>query len=266
MYLGLYAALLLLVRGALGLFYFPPLWMTLLALVPGIAHYLAAILYTKAMMTADASTVLGVTQINPVFALGWGFLIFSDFFLPLNYAGVFLIVVCALGLALERSSRLAKGFQLNQAFGLILLATFFRSISDLTLKMTLNELDYWNTFGLSRLALLVPAVIVFSFRGPRQIIVEPIRRKGYGLLLVIGFIELGAMANLLVLTKAYSLGPLALVSATQSTAPMFVLGLTVGLNYLKPGLIPARDTGSRNWLKLLLCLGIVTGVYLLHFE
>lgn len=64
--------------------------------------------------------------------------------------------------------------------------------------MTLTEPDYWNTFGLSRLALLVPAAIVFSYGRTRQIIVNPIRQKGYRLLLVVGLIELGAVANLLV--------------------------------------------------------------------
>lgn len=262
-FLAIYSVVVLLVRASLGLLQLTSLAVVLIALVPGFLHYINSMLYTKALMEVDASTVQALNQTRPIFTLGWGFLVFGDNLRLSNYFGVFLIVVCAMLLALERSRDGARSLQFNKALIYVVLAAVLFSISDLSMKLALEDLSDWDTFGFSRVALIIPAATVFSRPLTRKLILDAIRERGLILLLIIGLLEAAVMVILLLTVMAFSRGPLALVSTTQSTTVMFVLGYTLIANWIRPGLVPLKNANENVWVKTLLCLGIIAGVYFL---
>ena len=169
-------------------------------------------------------------------------------------------------LALEWSGDHSNRLQFDKAFGYLLIAAFLQSIADLSIKVALADLSFWDVFGFSRAALLLPAAIVFSRPLSRRLIVDSFRERGFKLLTAVGLIEAGAMVSLLLVVMALSRGPLALVSTTQSTIPMFVLGYTLILNRVKSDFVPLKDKDRSAFFQVLLCLGIVAGVYMLHLE
>ena len=244
-----------------GLYQSPSLLIALIALVPGLTHFVAGVITTKALMVADASTVFGLSQVNPVFAILWGFLIFQNIFQWQNYVGILMIVVCALLLGLDNS---AHRFRLNKAVWWIIGATFIRSISDLCLKFALTEMDYWDAFALSRSGLIICAIALLLVPMIRKEIFKPFKQHGYKIVGIAGVIETFAVINLMLVTLAFSLGPLAFVSATQSTAPFFIVTYGFIINRLKPGFVPLRDNTWGTPMKALFCLGIALGVYLLY--
>ncbi len=151
-FLVVYAVGLLAVRGAMGLFRIPPAPVLAVALLPGVLHYLSSVLYTRTLLLTDAATVAAITQTAPLFAVIWGWMFFGELFGPLNYLGIVLSVVCSALLSGEQTPQVRRA--LNPVLLMTLAAAMIRSLGDLFVKVTLGGQDYWNTFALSRAALL----------------------------------------------------------------------------------------------------------------
>lgn len=264
LFLGVYSLLILGFRLSSGLFYAHSIPIVLIALLPGFLHYAAALLTTRALREADASTVFGLSQINPFFALIWGVVVFGNFYKPVNYLGVVILVVSAVFLAWEKPQQSFKLLKFNRVLLLVFLSTLIRSISDLFVKIAVTELSFWDAFSLSRVGSLLPAFLLLVQPKIRKQVVNPIRTAGFKIIGMAGLVEIFALVNLILMTLAFSLGPLALVSATQATLPLFILIFTVLLNRVKAGLVPTRDAGVSLKFKVLLGLGIVLGVLLIY--
>jgi drug/metabolite transporter (DMT)-like permease len=261
MFFGVYCSGILIYRIATGLFHPLSFGVMVIALVPGITHFASAIITTKALIKADASTVFGLSQVNPVFAVFWSFLIFQNIYSWQNYVGIMLIVACALLLGIDNS---AHKFRLNKAVWWVMGATFLRSISDLCLKYTLTEMAFWDAFALSRSTLVIFALSLLLVPMIRKEIFKPFKQHGIKIVGIAGAIETFAVSNLMLVTLAYSLGPLALVSATQSTMPLFVVVYSVIALRVFPDFVTLRDKTWGATVKVLLCIGIALGVYLLN--
>ncbi len=261
-FLGVYAIGLLAVRGALGLFRMPPAPVLAVALLPGILHYASSVLYTRTLLLTDAATVAAITQTAPLFAviLGWGF--FGELFGPLTYVGILLSVVCSAILSAEQTPAARR--VLNPVLLMTLASAVLRSLGDLFVKVTLQGQDYWNTFALSRAALLPITALLLLNRQYRTLLAASLRANGPILLPGMALLELLAIVPLLLSTVAYARGPLGPVSAIRYTTPLFVLGLTVMLNRLMPGLVPDAS-GTHNLLRrVALTVGILAGVVLIR--
>lgn len=279
LFLGLYCLGILTVRLALSVFHPPSVLAGSLALLPGLLHYGAALLFTLALLQEDASTVAGISQVGPIFGVLWGTLFLGDRFAALNYAGIIVLVVCAVLLAWEKPVGAAvepdlplrldqphNRSRLSRALWLVLLGALLRSLSDLFTKIAVTDLAFWDAFALNRLGMLAPALLLFMTPTIRAAVVAPVKRHGPRVILMVAAVEMFALMNLMLVASAYASGPLALVSATQSTVPLFILALTAGVNRLRPGLVPVKNNGLSAWVKLGLCAGIFLGVYLLSFR
>ena len=263
-FFGLYCSIILIFRILTGQFYSPSIGVTLLALLPGMTLFTSGLFFTRAMMKMDASIVTGVSQINVLFALMWGWLFLGEIYQPINYAGVVLIVFSAILLSLERNPDHQKKFKVSAVLLLIILGTLFRSLSDLFIKLALSDLAFWDAFSLSRAGLLLAAFAIFCFPSIRAQITNPVREHGKKVIFIAGFIEMFAFLNSMLMVLAFSLGPLGLVSTTQATLPLFVLVFTLIINFFKPGLIPVRKHAVNNLIKALLSLAIIGGVYFVY--
>ncbi len=264
LFLGIYSLLILIFRIAKGVFVAPDIRIVFIALLPGFLHYAAALVTTRALRKADASTVFGLSQINPLFALIWGLIVFGNVYKPLNYLGVIILVLSAVFLAWEKPQQSFKFLRFNQVLYLVILGTFIRSCSDLFVKISVTELAFWDAFALSRVGSLLPAFLLLSQPRIRQDVIRPVISGGFKIIGLAGLVEIFALVNLILLTLAFSLGPLALVSATQATLPLFILVITLLLNQIHKGMVPTTETGVSNKFRFLLGGGIVLGVLLIY--
>lgn len=263
--LGLYCSVLLLVRGALGLFQVPPLPVLAIALLPGALYFVSSFFYTRALQQTDASTVSALNQTIPLFALLWGWLFFGNVFLPINYVGIGVVVVCCALLGMEQAPG-SHRMRPSPALWLILAGALLRSLADLFVKATLTDQDYWNTFGLSRAVLLPISIATLLLPMYRKSIGQSVRINGLRIIPGIALLEFVAMVPMVLGIIAYSLGPLALVSTIIYSTPFFVLIFTQVLNSLRPGLVPVK-TGSQTLRRqAVLILGVMVGVILLRIS
>lgn len=260
-FLGLYAIALLAVRGALGLFRLPAAPVLAVALLPGILHYLSAVLYTRALLLTDAATVAALIQTTPLFSVVWGRLVFGEVFHLASYAGIVLTVVCCALLSMGERSGARR--VLNPVLLITLAGAALRSLGDLCVKVTLVGQDYWNTLGLSRAALLPIAALLLVHGDHRRLIGQALRIRGAVVLPGMAVLELLAIVPLVLSTIAYALGPLALVSGVRYTTPLFVLVLTLALNRLWAGFVPEPPGRGGVLRRAALTAGILGGVVMM---
>ncbi len=261
-FLGAYAVGLLAIRSAMGLFRLPPAPALAVALLPGVLHYVGSLLYTRALLLTDAATVAAITQTAPLFAVSLGWLFFGELFGPLNYLGIVLSVACSAMLSAEQTPATRR--VLNPVLLITLASAVLRSLGDLFVKITLQGQDYWNTFALSRAALL-PITAMLLLNGQyRGLLARSLRANGPLLLPGMAALELLAVVPVLLSTVAYARGPLGPVSTIRYTTPLFVLGLTVALNRFQPNAVP-DDAGGHNLLRrVALTVGILAGVVMIR--
>lgn len=262
LFLGGYSACILLVRGSIGQFHVPPWPILVIGVLPGVFMFLSSLFYSRSLLRADASTVAAINQTVPVFALIWGGAFFGNWFTPLTYLGVGLVVVCCALLGMAQAPG-EHHLRLDPVVGLILVGALLRSLADLSIKLTLTGTDYWNALGMSRSVQVVIAMIMLATPSYRRILRHGLKLNGRRIIVKMAAYEGFVMVPLLLSVMAYSQGPLALVSAILYSKPFFVLLLTFFLNRLRPGLVPERASGQSLFRRGALILGVVSGVVML---
>jgi len=93
-------------------------------------------------------------------------MVFGELFGPLNYLGIVL--------SGEQTPHVRRA--LNPVLLMILASAMARSLGDLFVKVTLGGQDYWNTFALSRAALLPITALLLLNRDYRRGKFFPARR------------------------------------------------------------------------------------------
>jgi hypothetical protein len=195
------------------------------ALLPGVLQYASSVLYTRTLLLTDAATVAAITQTTPLFAVLWGWMVFGERFTLPTYAGIVLSVGCSALLSGERG-RGARRFFLSPVLLMTLAAAVVRSLGDLFVKVTLGAEDYWNTFALSRAALLPLTLLLLLDPTHRRLVGAAVRGQGLRL-------------------------------------PAAMAGLEA-LNRLRPALVPDESAGIPMRHRTALTLGILAGVVLIR--
>jgi drug/metabolite transporter (DMT)-like permease len=231
--------------------------------LPGALHYVSSFFYTRALQQTDASTVSALNQTVPLFAVLWGWIFFGNVFLPINYLGIFIIVISCALLGMEQAPGDTR-LRISPAVWLILVGALLRSLSDLFIKITLIDQDYWNTFGLSRAVLLPISLATLIHPGYRHAIFGSVRINGFRVVPGVALLEIFAMIPQLLAVIAYGLGPLGLVSTVIYSTPFFVLILTQLLNVVRPGFVPVKSGGASLGRQMALITGVLIGVVMLR--
>jgi transporter family protein len=263
-FMGAYGLVSALVVGLVVPLHFHSLSAISLACLSGLLYLAYIMLYFAALGHGDTAVVVALGQITPLFAALWDYLILGQVFGPLTYVGVIGVVLGAGLISLERrQAAIKRSPRVNKALQLMVLACLVRSLSDLSLKYTLTELDGWDGFFWPRLGLFAGAVVIALVGlGPGQL-ATTIKRIGWPTNLLIMGNEAISLGAILANTLAYARGPLTLVAAAGSVQPLLILLLVAAVNLVKRGLVPEQANWRLGILRLpCLCL-MISGAYLL---
>jgi drug/metabolite transporter (DMT)-like permease len=136
----------------------------LFSVVSGIFVAIFYILYFSSLNLTDISVVVILIQITPVFSLIWGVLLLKDQYIPINYAGMCLILLGTI-IASISETRQKKSNNIPKsiiAFGLMLIAAFSLSVAYLFQKIALNQdANFIMVFVWQRTSILVISLIIF---------------------------------------------------------------------------------------------------------
>jgi len=236
---------------------------TLLIIVNGFVYMLALLPYFFALEQDEASIVVPMFQMIPVFSYVLALFVLGEVLTTRQILSGLLVLLGAVALSLDLSesdSRFKK-----KVFVLMLLSSFLLALNGLIFKLVAIDADFWTAsfweyvgFALFALFLLV---FVKSYRKQFMKVVQANK------LPVLGLNGLNEVVNLtakLSLNFATLLAPLALVWVVNAFEPFFVFTFGVLLTLLFPH-IGAESLAKHHLAQKIIAISIMLlGTYLLN--
>jgi drug/metabolite transporter (DMT)-like permease len=231
----------------------------LVALAAGLFGFLANLLFAMAFKVEEASRVVPISFLYPVFASFFAFLLLGETVGPLQYAGAALLVLGSF-LVLVRGSlgkivlspALKFSMSDNVVLGLVVVLEKL-TLSGLSAASTL----FWVNLGMA----VASAASIMVSRKNRSDAAEALAvpRKIAGLVWLDSAFSVAAV---LLFYIALSMGPATLVSAINAIQPFFVLVIIILLSRFLPHILQEKFTRSALLLKVLAVVAVLIGAYL----
>jgi uncharacterized membrane protein len=232
----------------------------IIAVLYGFAYVFLFIIYNKAMIEEEASRVVSIIRISPIFVLILSFVFLSEVLNYQKYLGIIFLVSSAV-LVSYRGSK--KKFHISKGIALILLYSFGGACLGIILKYTLGYTDYWafffwNLIGnmIGCFALILPATI-------RKNLIENVSKIDIKTWLIVLSSDVFLWSGYLLYFLATSIGRVSLVSAAGAIQPMIVFILTLILTIHRPKILKEEIGKMSLTFKTLAVIFIIIGSYLI---
>lgn len=232
-----------------------------LGIVAGLAHYLGLLLYFKAMMIEEASRVISLFYIGPIFVLILASVLLRETLTSAMYVGAVLLVLGAISISYKRVA--GRGSGISPALGLLLFCTLIISGYEVLTKYALGFLDlpsylFWEIIGS-----IIVGFSIFSFPKTRRRFLSDIQGVSRTVLLWrVANTYMGLVALILYFI-AMSTGLASLVSAATSFEPLFVFAFVLLFSVFKPHVLKEDIGRSAMIAKILAVALIIAGTWLI---
>lgn len=198
----------------------------------GVLVYFFNYLYYRALKNADVSAISVYLQSIPVFSAIIGFIFFTERFHPDIYLGALLIIFGAIVVAIERKGNgkftIFSGENMGVLLRYVLPASLIISINYGLTKVLLIQYTFWEVFFWGRIGFVVTGLLVYMIvRNVREEINANINLISVRTIYSVGLIEFLNFFGILLLTAAYSLGTITLVTTVAAIQPLIVIMVLV---------------------------------------
>ena len=234
---------------------------SVLGIVAGFGIYPGLILYFKAMAIEEASRVISLWYISPIFVLLLAYVFLQEKLSLPSYLGVVFLVLGAMFISYRREK--GKKPVMSPALGLILASGVVFAGYEILTKYVLDAVDYfsylfWNFVGSAMIGFSL-----FCLPKIRSNFLSDIKRVNRTVLFWrIVNTSLGLIATVFYYI-AISSGPVSLVSAASSLEPFFVFAITLLLSLFVPRILK-EETGKKVvTIKALAIILIIVGTWLI---
>lgn len=232
-----------------------------LGIVAGLSHYLGLFLYFKAMMIEEASRVISLFYIGPIFTLILAATVLKENLTSSMYIGVILLVLGAISISYKKVE--GKGTVISPALGLLLLCSFTLSIYEILTKYVLGSLDLISFFFWEFMGFVIAASLTFSYPKIRQSFLMSVKGMSRPVLFWRFVNTYMSLTALILYFAAMSIGLASLVSGATSFEPFFVLVFAVLFSFFVPSVLK-EDIGRRTLaVKALAVALIIAGAWLI---
>ncbi len=232
----------------------------ILAIFYGFVFAFLFVIYNKALMSEEASRIISMMRISPVFVLTLSFFFLNEILNYQKYLGVILLVSSAILVSYRKSMN--KSY-LSRGIVLILIFSFSNACMSIVLKVALGNIDYWSFFLwnlVGNLAGCFSSILLPSIRKNLIWNVSVIDRKTWVAVL---FSDVFAWAGTLFYFLATSIGNVSLVSAVGSIQPLIVFSLALTITMYRPEFLKEEINRSYVLFKALAVVFIFVGSYLI---
>lgn len=131
-----------------------------LAVSTGIFTIFLYVFYFKALHIQEASRIIPLFYLSPLFILILAAVFLNEIFTPLKYLGILLLIAGAILISAKNISKISFG----KAFWWMVLAAVFGSINALLGKYLLNLTDFWTVFGYKSIGMAIGSIpIVYLY-------------------------------------------------------------------------------------------------------
>lgn len=214
-------------------FAIPPIPILIIALIAGALFNYQILPYLKALTIEEASRVVPLYQLSPVFVLILSFLFLHEHLTSHELLAFPLLV---LGGFLVSLKRVEGVFHISKAFFFMLLAAFLFSLHVLTSKYVYLNMNFYQGFTWISIGGFISALPLLLSKQTRKDTALFFRKSSMvkGAMVVNELVNLGAVISL---QLALAAGPSPLVIALGGTQPFFVLLFTLLTSLTLPQLI-----------------------------
>ena len=228
-----------------------------LSLAAGFLYILTAVFYFKALKEEEASRIVPLSSLSPLFILIFAGIFLGEVFTPIKYLGIILLIAGAILI----SSRNLLKITFSRAFGWMLLAVITASVVAVLTKYILNFTDYWTVFAWTRAGTAIGVIPIIFFYFPELKSVT--KQYGKKVIIVMSANEVLNLFAVLFITIAMSIGYVTLVRALSSVSPLFVLFGAVILSRFYPFILKEEIGRSVILQKVLAIILMLIGAMLI---
>ncbi|MDO8424550.1 MAG: EamA family transporter [bacterium] len=228
-----------------------------LALTSGVITILLYVFYFKAIQIEEASRIVPLFYLSPLFVLILAAIFLNEVFTPEKYLGIFLLIAGAVLISIKNFSKISFG----KAVGWMALSAVFGSITALLAKYLLNLADFWTIFSYRSMGMAIGSLPIayFYFSDLRKVV----KQFGKRTIVAISASETMGLIGILFITIATSAGFVTLVNALSSIQPFFVLIITGLLGVFYPHIIKEESSRKIMFQKTVAIIVMFVGVLLI---
>ena len=230
------------------------------AFTAGVLLVLGFILYLKALSIEEASRVIPLWHLSPIFTLILAVIFLNEILTPLKYAAF--ASIC-LGGILISTRKSGNTFHLSPAISLMLLSSLFVAVSDVLIKFAYTTGIFWQTFFMVYFGGSIGSLALFIFPNARKNVLRAFISYKHIIALILLLDVLLGLSGQVFFNKAISLGPVTLVSVFISFQSLFVLLIAAFLSAKFPLFIKEAIDAKTIGTKLLAIILMAFGLYLL---
>jgi len=243
-----------------------PVWFSfpwsVLSMLVGFIFSLSSILYLKAMGVEEASRVIALLFISPIFVLPLAFIFLGETLSLPKYLGAGLLVLSAVLVSYRRTKRKTSSL-ISPALGFMLILALIGAGGDVLAKHILGFFGYWQFLFWSLIGGLFGGFLIFCFPKVRQNFLGNFRIISKCVFFWLGISTFLGYIGLISYYIAVSLESISLVAAVPSIEPFFVLLLTVLLSSLAHGTLKEEVDKQAITLKMSAFVLIILGAWLI---
>ena len=242
--------------------YFEFPW-TLLSVLNGLILYTSFILYNKAMMFEEASKIVPLIFLNPIFVLPLAVVFLNEILNPVKYLGVILLTTSAILISYKKTED--KRYEFSRALPLMLILDLLLACCNIIAKYTLNFIDYWSFFHWSAIGGFIGGGLLLLSRYHRENFKRDISKikidSVFLMLFILGFV-IYFIATIF-FYKAMSLQYISIIAVIPSIQPFVVFIYTLILSTFAPNYLSEKIDKSTVSVKVSSFILIILGTLLI---
>ena len=225
-------------------------------LLGGVLYVLSNVFYFKAILIEEASRVIALFSITPIFVLIISTVFLGEIFEPIKYAGILLVIAGSFLISLKKGEKL----MLSRALVYMVSASILIAGNYVIIRFASDFVDYWSVFFWTRIgaAFTIPFFVYF-FSKPLISMLKKSRRGSIYMFANEGINTLGAFF----MTIALSIGFASIVTTLGETQPLFILLFATLVSIYKPWILKEELKHSIFALKAVAIIITVIGAVLL---
>jgi drug/metabolite transporter (DMT)-like permease len=229
------------------------------AMVLGIISGFSFVIYNKAMIVEEASRVISLMYMTPLFILPMAIVFLGEVLSPIKYVGIALLVVSAVLISYRKV--FGKHRFLSLGMILILIWGVIWAGYQVATKWMLGSLDVWSFTLWTLTGTLISGMLMMLIPNVRKEFVSDIKRSKavvYAIRIAMSMLYVVAMLSFYF---AISAAPISIVGAIPSVQPAFVLLYVLLFSAFLPKIIREENTRNTIILKALAVVLIFIGTW-----
>jgi len=233
----------------------------LVAVASGILRTTAALIMLHNLRREEVSRVIPVVYTYPIFVAIIAILFLGETLAYLQWLAIIIVVAGAVMVSAKQDSS-GTTIRLGKPFILLLGASLFFALADITSKYALAYISPWNMFSITAFCLSGVFLLV-SVRSP--VINQLANMKGRkSALALLSFNEILVPAASVLSFWALESGPVSLVSTIIGSRPIFVVLSALILSRVLPGFLKWQSDGGMLALRLVAVAMICGGIAIIY--